>query len=615
MANTNKETLNATVHRKPVVKVVAIGEEGLAAVELMMTEGVEGVRFVFYNHSHVTDESITADLLGAHLVIIMGVFDPELFSQVGRVSKGINLLTIGTGVTRSESYDVDAGLFDSLFLVPQDKLVKAQQWGSDFTKTSNFLNLACAGLARAPLETGHLAYDFRDFADVFTRKGPVAIGVGVSRGSDRAIDAVNAALTHPALDGVNVTVAAATLLILKANIDIPQKEIRAALDRLQGLISHDTSCMYLILKDDSFGDEIRATLILSGHPEGIHHPIWDAIQTKNTRLVCQAVFKGIDFDMKNRWGQTLRTVLKESKIWHSRLLTDETSYIGDEKQKIPLLFYKQLASSDLSGDALLCEALLRRGFLAFHDQDGVWLGSGSHPDDLIVLEMVVGLHVTRLSGRAERVARIEFAVLEVEQLRVVECILSIPQNWGMMGGPAYQKTFKGCSWLSYRNTVWGTKLSVCPSTYLREHDDLGYDALDAGIALLVKAWPLARVSTAFCGSCDGHGRSEPHIQFATPWDEAWASAVFVTIGLETPESRWFEKGSDYIKTKDGRFDDASVLAMMEDIQRFARRLMNAKTIEKIGQARAATLNVFGAKEPYIVTFASEATKQLALVAF
>jgi cell division GTPase FtsZ len=614
MTNTNKETLNATVHRKPVVKVVAIGDEGLAAVELMMTEGVEGVRFVFYNHSHVTDESITADLLDAHLVIIMGVFDQELFSQIGRVSKGINLLTIGLGVTRAESYDVDTDLFDSLFLVPQDKLVKTQQLGSDFIKASNFLNLSCAGFARAPLEIGHLAFDFRDFADVFTHKGPVAIGVGVGRGSDRAVDAVNAALTHPALVGVDVTVAAATLLILKANTEIPQKEIRAALDRLQGLIAPDTSCVYLLLKDDSLGDEIRATLVLSGHPEGIHHPIWDAIQTKNTRLVGQAIFKGIDLDMKNRWGQKLKTVLKESKIWHGRLLTDETSYIGDEKQKIPVLFYKQLASSGLSGDALLCEALLRRGFLAFHDQDGVWLGSGSHPDDVIVLELVVGIQVTRVSGSVVRVARIEFAVLEDEQLRVVECILSIPQNRGFMGGPAYQHTFKGYTWLSYRNTVWGTKLSVCPSTYLREHQELGYDALDVGIALLVKALPLARVSTAFCGSCDGHGESQPYLQFATPWDEAWASAVFIAIGLETPGSRWFENGSYYIKTIDGRLDDASVLAMMEDIQRFARRLMDAKTIEKIGEARAATIGVFGAKEPDIVNFASEATKQLALVA-
>ena len=38
MTSANKETLNLTVFRNPVVKVVAIGEEGLAAVELMIVD-------------------------------------------------------------------------------------------------------------------------------------------------------------------------------------------------------------------------------------------------------------------------------------------------------------------------------------------------------------------------------------------------------------------------------------------------------------------------------------------------------------------------------------------------------------------------------------------------
>lgn len=347
--------------------------------------------------------------------------------------------------------------------------------------------------------------------------------------------------------------------------------------------------------------------------ERVEHPIWDAIENKNTDLICQLMLEGINLDIRNHSLKPLRDVLAQAKIWFGTLLTTETVSRADSRTKIPFLFYKLMASSGLSGDALLCEALLRRGFLAFQDQDGVWLGSGSHSDDLIVLEMVVGIRVTKVTGRADRVARVVFSVIKAEQLRVVECILSIPQNWGFMGGPAYQTTYKGHNWASYRNTVWGTKLSVCPSTHLPEHHELGYDALDVGIALLVKAWPLARVSTAFCGSCDGHGQSQPHIQFATKWDAAWARAVFAAIGLETPGSRWFEKGDDYIKTIDGRLDDASILAMMEDFQRFARRLMQAETIEKIGRARAATLSVFGVKEPYIVKFADEAAKQLTLV--
>jgi len=355
-----------------------------------------------------------------------------------------------------------------------------------------------------------------------------------------------------------------------------------------------------------------ATLKVGSYLDGAQHPIWDAIEAKNTDQICQLVLKGIDLDMRNHSQKPLRDVLAQARILCGTLVMTETDLRTDRKTKIPLLIYKQLGSSGLSGGALLCEALLRRGFLAFQDPEGVWLGSGSHPDDLVVLEMVVGIRVTRVTSRADRVARVVFSVIKAEQLRVVECILSIPQNGGMMGRLAYKTTYRGRTWLSYCNTVWGTKLSVCPSTYLGNHQ-LGYDALDVGIALLVKAWPLARVSTAF-GSCDGHGKSEIDINFPTEWDEAWARAVFVAIGLETPGSRWFEKGSVYITTINGRSDDASVLAMMGDIQRFARRLMHAETIEKIGKARAATLSMFGAKEPYIVKFAAEAAKQLALVA-
>ena len=122
----------------------------------------------------------------------------------------------------------------------------------------------------------------------------------------------------------------------------------------------------------------------------VEHPIWDAIETQNTGLICQLMLKGIDLDMRNHSHEPLRDVLAQANIWYGTLLTAEKGPWPDRKTKIPLLFYKQLASSDLSGGALLCEALLRRGFLAFQDPDGVWLGSGSHPDDLIVLQMVVG---------------------------------------------------------------------------------------------------------------------------------------------------------------------------------------------------------------------------------
>lgn len=338
--------------------------------------------------------------------------------------------------------------------------------------------------------------------------------------------------------------------------------------------------------------------------------IWRAIEAKDAELVrfllFGETFGEIDLETVTSYGDSIRNKLLNSEFfWHGRLLKSGRRH---DRRKISFLFYEKLAKSGLIGNDLLLEALLRRGFLAYQDEEGVWLGTGSHADDLIVLSWVVGVSVTPVQNHKDRMARVCFSCGPNYQLRCVEGILSIPQNMTFMSELAYDVTYQGYNWLSYRNTVWGTKLSVCPSTYLRGRY-LGYDALDAGIALMVKAWPLARVSTGF-GSCDGHGISSSFVPFKREWDRVWAQAVFSAIDMPTPGSRWFRDGRHSIETIDNRDDDDSILAMMEDIQNFARCLLERGTIEKIGIAHRATLAKFGESEPRIGYFAQEAAVQL-----
>ena len=270
MVSINKQALIATVHRNPIVKVVAIGVSGREASAQMIKEGIEGVSFAYYDKAPVADESIMNDLRDAHLVIVMGAIDDAtLFSRVGRISKGINLLTIGMGIKGSEPCVLKADLFDSLFLVSTDQLANANQLQADF------LNLACAGLARALLEEGRVVLDFRDVETVLTQNGSVAIGVGIGAGSDRALDAVSAALAHPALVDLDPSIASATWIILKANSRIPISEVRLAIDSFQCWAyapdpfghSADSFGLYQLVEGGNFGDEIRATVIVTGLPQ------------------------------------------------------------------------------------------------------------------------------------------------------------------------------------------------------------------------------------------------------------------------------------------------------------------------------------------------------------
>jgi hypothetical protein len=226
----------------------------------MIKEGIKGVGFVYYDKSPVTDESIKADLLDAHLVIIMGVIDDAtLFGRVGHISKGINLLTIGMGVIGPEPSALKADLFDSLFLVSTDQLANANQ------STIDFLNLACAGLASSILEEGRVRFEFSDVERVLTKSGRVAIGVGIGVGADRAVDAVSAALAHPALVGVDPSLGRATWVILKANARIPIDEFRLAMTRYQRWdYSRDTFGIYQLVEGGNFQNEIRATVLVTG---------------------------------------------------------------------------------------------------------------------------------------------------------------------------------------------------------------------------------------------------------------------------------------------------------------------------------------------------------------
>ena len=181
----------------------------------------------------------------------------------------------------------------------------------------------------------------------------------------------------------------------------------------------------------------------------------------------------------------------------------------------------------------------------------------------------------------------------------------------------------------------GCKLAVCPMERGRRRHSFGDDpaernfsglersgdrdesqrvenALDLGIALLVKAFPLARVATSY--SCDGHGVWPASIHLFFPWDVIWAKAVFTFLNVPTPNSRW-NWTTDKLTTDEltieplGGYSDAGVLAMLHDIQASARSLLNQDLIDKLGEAHSKLLETTGERFDDLAYFADEAGRQ------
>lgn len=273
------------------------------------------------------------------------------------------------------------------------------------------------------------------------------------------------------------------------------------------------------------------------------------------------------------------------------------------------LAIQQLHHHRLVGLVAVLFALLHRGFLAFRDADGLWLGTGSHPRDVRVLQALPELEVVPIADHPTRLAGIVVRT-GFARRAVATRIVALPEHHV---GPALG-SFTGCGparyvaddWATYTKMRWGALLPVCPTTC--PDAEVVRGALDTGIALLTKTFSLARVATGI--SCDGHGLREAHVHFHFPWDGPWARAVFDLLGAPHRSVVWsWTNDGVTIGPRDG-FDDASVLIMLEDIQARARRLLDQPTIDAIGRARSQVLDHFGTDEPTPAVFRTVARRHL-----
>ena len=278
------------------------------------------------------------------------------------------------------------------------------------------------------------------------------------------------------------------------------------------------------------------------------------------------------------------------------------------------LIWNFLESAAFADEELLLESLLRRGFLAYRDPDGLWLGTGSHKSDAAVLQLVPGLEAVLVPKHRDRYCRISHvdtdsrAVSEIASTIIYlgEHHVGSEQGGFSCFGMGYE-TRCVYTWPNYCKMVWGAQVAVCPTDSLQESPV--QDALDIGIALLVKSFPLAGVVTAL--SCDGHGIKPAFVSFCFNWDQCWCQSVFSALSHNPLHSEW-EWGNELrIHPKNG-YGDESVTLMLEDIQHCARKLLESEIIRKIQTARRATLSAFPYKGagPSVDEFKEEAIRQL-----
>ena len=154
---------------------------------------------------------------------------------------------------------------DTLIVIPNDKLLeivdRRTTMPEALRKADEVLQQAVQGITDLINLPALINLDFADVQTVMTDKGIAHIGIGVARGDDRAMEAVQQAVSSPLLE---TTIKGATHVIINISGDISLMDANDAASYVQELTGEDANIIFGAMYDDSVADYARITVIATG---------------------------------------------------------------------------------------------------------------------------------------------------------------------------------------------------------------------------------------------------------------------------------------------------------------------------------------------------------------
>src|SRR5580693_839601 len=263
-----------------VIKVVGIGGGGVNAVNRMIEEGLRGVEFIAIN----TDAE--AVLKGADMVFVTagegGGTGTGGAPVVANVARSLGALTIGV-VTRPFGFEgkrraiqAETGIerlrseVDTLIVIPNDRLLSISDRQVSvldaFKAADQVLLSGVQGITDLITTPGLINLDFADVKSVMSGAGSALMGIGSSRGDDRAVAAAEMAISSPLLEA-SIDGAHGVLLSIQGGSDLGLFEINEAAQLVANSAAVDANIIFGAVIDDALGDEVRVTVIAAGFDE------------------------------------------------------------------------------------------------------------------------------------------------------------------------------------------------------------------------------------------------------------------------------------------------------------------------------------------------------------
>ena len=303
----------------PPIMVVGVGGGGCNAVNRMVEAGILGVEFVGVNTD--TQALMRCDAesrvrIGDRITRGLGVGgDPERGRQaaeesrdelkeaikgadmvfitagmgggtgtgaapvVAQVAKDLGALTVAV-VTRPFSFEgakrkgnADQGVanlqqeVDTLIVIPNDRLLAVADEKTtvveSFLMADDVLRQGIQGISDLITMPGDINLDFADVRRIMAEAGPALMAIGRSSGSNRAVEAAQAAVASPLLD-VSIHGATGILFNFTSSGSLGLHELNMAAQVIAEVVDPDAEIIFGTTTDPTMGDDVKLTLIAVG---------------------------------------------------------------------------------------------------------------------------------------------------------------------------------------------------------------------------------------------------------------------------------------------------------------------------------------------------------------
>jgi cell division protein FtsZ len=337
------------------IKVIGVGGAGGNAINNMITSNLQGVKFIAANTDAQAleiskapiriqlgegmteglgaganpqvgrdaalenEEEIRRALADSHMVFITAGFGGGTGTGaapvIAEICKDLGALTVAV-VTKpfsfeekkrsrmaEEGIDTLKKVVDTAITIPNDRLrglaSKKATLVEMFVRADEILLHSVKGITDLIMMPGVVNLDFADVRTTMSKAGLALMGIGISSGEHRAVEAAEKAISHPLLEDIPIRGARGVLMNITATSDMEFEEVAEASEYIHNEVGDDAEIFWGTSVDENLGNDMRVTVIATGigkEKEMIEQPVQQQLRGKIRDITPEDLGKVVDYD-------------------------------------------------------------------------------------------------------------------------------------------------------------------------------------------------------------------------------------------------------------------------------------------------------------------------------